>query len=94
MEQQILDEAIALSDARYDEIQRLTRRLAELEALLATPATFYHVEARFIGKRDWIRNAEKHQTFDQAETMCRCFSKTIETRIVKVTETIVTEVHP
>jgi len=39
MEQQILDEAIALSDARYDELQRLTRRIAELEALLTAPET-------------------------------------------------------
>lgn len=94
MEQRILDEAIALSDARYDEIQRLTSLLAELEALLIAPAAFYYVEARFIGKLDWRRNAEKHPTIEAATALCNCFSNLIETRIVKVTETIVTEVQP
>lgn len=94
MEQQILDEAIALSDARYDELQRLTRRIAELEALLTAPETYYYVEARFIGKEDWLRNAEKHYTVDSAQTTARCFSKRIETRIIKVTETIVAEAKP
>lgn len=53
----------------------------------------YHVEANFMDCHGWQRNAQEHDTLDDAQQMARHFRKIAAIRIVKIeiTETVVTQ---